>query len=293
MDIRQQSGIQAHKRIEDFRLVLFSDAYAGVFNGDFNENSFKVERELIRLPANPAVYKADHDGNGPLFSILNSIAQQIEYALQKPAPVSMHFYLEAAYLEFQSVVFYLFCQCGRHFGDHIMELEFFPINLDQPGFDLRHVDDIVDQGEQMFSGPENDGEILFLLFIQRTDPLVEEDAGKSDDRVERGPELMTHGGDEHRLETVDLAELVIGFLQFNRPLLNLLFQSGCVIQRFFIETRVFDQKRYRGQNCFQKAQASRRRFLVRSGEYAQDPDALFPAGDKGKGGIETDIRFFA
>src|SRR6185369_3635936 len=201
MDIRQQLGIQAHKRFEDFRLVLFPDADPGVFNGDFNKVSFKVRRGLIHLSANPALYKVDHDGNGSLFSILNSIAQQIEYALQKPAPVSMHFYLEAADVKFQSVVFYLFCQCGRHLGDHIMELEFFPINLDQPGFNLRYVDDIVDQGEQVFSGPENDGEILFLFFIQRSDPLVEDDAGKSDDRVEGGPELMTHGGEERRFET--------------------------------------------------------------------------------------------
>src|SRR6185369_5604096 len=173
-----------------------------------------------------------------------------------------------------------------------MKFKLFRINLDQTGLDLRHIDDVVDEGKQVFSSPENDGKIHFLLIIHGAYPLVEKNAGKSDHRVERGPELMAHAGDEHRLEAVDLPEFAIGFFQFASSFLNLLFESYCMLQRLFIKTRVFDQKRYRGQDGFQKTQASWRRFLVRSGKYTQNTDALSPAGNQWEGGMETDIRLF-
>jgi hypothetical protein len=65
------------------------------------------------------------------------------------------------------------------------------------GLDLRQIQDVVDQGEEVLTGREDVPEVLGLLLVHLAEQAVQEHLGEADDGVEGGPQLVGHVGQEH------------------------------------------------------------------------------------------------
>ena len=62
--------------------------------------------------------------------------------------------------------------------------------------DLRQVEDVVDQGEQVVGRGEDVVQVLLLLLVHLAEQLLLQDLGEADDRVQRRPQLVAHVGQE-------------------------------------------------------------------------------------------------
>ena len=71
-------------------------------------------------------------------------------------------------------------KCGR-LDNQVMEVKLIDGNLHLSRFDLRNIDKIIDQGEQMLAGAQNNGKFFLLFLIQGAEPLLLDDRGKADD----------------------------------------------------------------------------------------------------------------
>ena len=78
-----------------------------------------------------------------------------------------------------------------------------------PGLDLREVEDVVDQGEQVVGGREDVADVLLLLLVQVAEELLAQDLREAHDRVERRPQLVRHVGEELRLVPARRLQLAI------------------------------------------------------------------------------------
>ncbi len=111
------------------------------------------------------------------------------------------------------------------FGQQRIEIELLEIEPDAAGLDLRHVENVVDDVEQILPAAADVAAIFAILVgAERAEHARLHDLGKADDGVERRAQLVAHIGEEFRLGLVGLlgAGLFGGvFLgQFGQPLLR-------------------------------------------------------------------------
>src|SRR5262245_15703803 len=88
------------------------------------------------------------------------------------------------------------------------------VELHPPGLDLREVEDVVDQGEQVTASAEHAVE-RFKVLLERLGVLPQH-LGYADDSVERRAQLVAHVGQELRLMLARLGKLsalVLDFLE--------------------------------------------------------------------------------
>ena len=64
--------------------------------------------------------------------------------------------------------------------------------LHPAGFDLRQVEDVVDQRQQMATRLENVVDVAELLLVQLSEHLLVQDVGESDDGVQGSSKLVRH-----------------------------------------------------------------------------------------------------
>jgi hypothetical protein len=67
----------------------------------------------------------------------------------------------------------------------------------------------------------HEAELLELLGVERAGEALDEDAGETDDRVERGAQLVAHCGEKLGLEAVELAQAGVGGSALGEELLEL------------------------------------------------------------------------
>ncbi len=85
------------------------------------------------------------------------------------------------------------------------------------GFHPRQVQDVIDQGQQMVAaGPDVGGVAAVLVVTDRTVELAGHHLREADDGVQRSPQLMAHGGQEHRFRPVRRQGCVAGPRQLVR-----------------------------------------------------------------------------
>ena len=84
-----------------------------------------------------------------------------------------------------------------------VELEVLEIEADAAGLDLRHVEDVVDDVEQILPAAA-DVAAIFVVFLgaERAEHAGFHDLGEADDGVERRAQLVAHVGEEFRLGLV-------------------------------------------------------------------------------------------
>jgi len=91
------------------------------------------------------------------------------------------------------------------------QIERLIVELHAPGLDLRHVEDVVDHVQQVVPAGHDVVAVLLILFgAERAEHSAAHHLGESDDRVERGAQLMAHVGQELRFGLVGF--LGAGFL---------------------------------------------------------------------------------
>ena len=95
------------------------------------------------------------------------------------------------------------------------------VQLHAPGLDLRQVEDVVDQREQVPPRVQDVGEILRLLVVDLAEHLLGQDFREADDGVERRAQLVRHVGQELALvlaRHLELPALVLDLAEQPRVL---------------------------------------------------------------------------
>ena len=77
----------------------------------------------------------------------------------------------------------------------------------RPGLDLREIENVVDQREQVLRGGLDSREALFLPVGELAVDAVEQQRRVSDERVDRRAQLVRHAREKFRFEPVGLLEL--------------------------------------------------------------------------------------
>ena len=99
------------------------------------------------------------------------------------------------------------------FRQQAVEVELLEIEADAAGLDLRHVENVVDDVEQILAAAADVAAVfVVLLGAERAEHAGLHDLGKADDGVERRAQLVAHIGEEFRLGLVGLlgAGLLLG-----------------------------------------------------------------------------------
>jgi len=85
---------------------------------------------------------------------------------------------------------------GQRVLDGIRQIEVRWFQLHLPRLDLRQIEDVVDEGQQMSSRLQDVLQVFGLLFIDVSEHPLGEHFRESDDSVQRGPQLVGHVGEE-------------------------------------------------------------------------------------------------
>ena len=84
-------------------------------------------------------------------------------------------------------------------ADRLRQIEVRQLQLHPPGFDLRQVEDVVDEGEQVLPGLEDVAQVFRLLLVDLAEHPLGQHLGEADDGVQRRAQLVRHVGQELRL----------------------------------------------------------------------------------------------
>ena len=94
------------------------------------------------------------------------------------------------------------------------------LEIDLAGLDLREVEDVVDQRQQVACRAEDVVEVLGLLLVDLAEQLLAQHLREAADRVQRRPQLVRHVGQELRLVAtggLELAGLLVQLGQRRWP----------------------------------------------------------------------------
>src|SRR5262249_42656429 len=83
---------------------------------------------------------------------------------------------------------------GAHPADDFRHVQRLAVQLQPPGFDLGQVQDVVDQLQQVPAAGEDVVDVALLARVQLAEGPVRQYFRKTDDRVERRPQLVAHVG---------------------------------------------------------------------------------------------------
>ena len=135
---------------------------------------------------------------------LHRVRQQIERDLLEGAAVGAQMQVGR---DFRDQLEVLVLRPGRDdahgIGQQRVELEILEIEADAASLDLRHVEDVVDDVEQILPAAADVAAILAVfLGAERAEHARLHDLGETDDGVERRAQLVAHIGEEFRLGLV-------------------------------------------------------------------------------------------
>ena len=143
--------------------------------------------------------------------------------------------------------------------DHRFDIDDFFLQFHFPGFVAHHVEDVVDDFEEVRTAEIDIGRVADIgLVADRPEDFRFHQIGKPDDRVERGPQLVAHIGEEigfrlarrlglelGGLQLLDgLFELLVAGRQRRGPILHLLFE---VVLASASQSRTLPARRRRRQ----------------------------------------------
>src|SRR5688572_10124163 len=92
------------------------------------------------------------------------------------------------------------------------------------GLDLRDVEKVADQGQQLAARRENDAELLALLGSHGPGHAGEDQIGEADDRVERRAKLVRHRTQKYALHAIRGLRPILGDDQLSGPLEDAVLQ---------------------------------------------------------------------
>ena len=83
--------------------------------------------------------------------------------------------------------------------DQVRQEDRFEVDLHLARLDLRQIENLVDQLEQMAPRVADVTDVLVLSLVELAEHPIEQDIREADDRVQRRPQLVRHAGEELRL----------------------------------------------------------------------------------------------
>ena len=95
------------------------------------------------------------------------------------------------------------------------EVERGVLELHPPGLDLRQVQDLVEQLQEVLAGPVDVAQVLLLPLVDVAEHALQENFGEAEDGVERGAQLVGHARQELRLVPARELELEALLLQLS------------------------------------------------------------------------------
>ena len=99
-------------------------------------------------------------------------------------------------------------QCQRVL-EQLSDIEAPQLELHAAGLDLRQVEDVVDQCQQMVPRRMNVAQVIDLLVVQLAEHFFNKHLGEANDRVKRRAQLVRHVGKELRLVAVGGLDLPV------------------------------------------------------------------------------------
>ncbi len=104
------------------------------------------------------------------------------------------------------------------------------MQLHLASLDLREVEDVVDDAQQVLARGVDVAQELGVLGVDLGLQAVQQDLGEADDRVERRAQLVAHVGQEAALEPVGLADAHVGLGQGAGALVEVVGQGGQLLE---------------------------------------------------------------
>ena len=153
--------------------------------------------------------------------IFDGIAHNIDENLLDPAAVAydlLVLHIDDVHTEAVIMRLDLRPRHGQHPVDELRQAEFLLLQLHFPGFDLAHIQNFIDQGEQVVGGFRD-----FPQTVRHPLPVVKMiggDCGHADNPVHRSAYIVTHAGEEFAFGLVGCIGCIDGLAQ---RLLDLLF----------------------------------------------------------------------
>ena len=103
-----------------------------------------------------------------------------------------------------------------HLLDQTGEIDLFEIEVHLAGLDLRQIEDVVDQAEEMPAGIADLGEVGQKLVLPLVLRGLVQHLAVADDRVQRRPQLVAHAGEEGRFVLARHFELLVEIAELLR-----------------------------------------------------------------------------
>lgn len=163
--------------------LLARDADAGVLDID-------VERIacLAQADRDPAAFGREFGG------VVDQIADDLVERMRIGHEVQVDCPVDA---EFDALALDLVARAAHRLLDDEADRDAGLLQLQLAGFDARHVEDVVDDAEQIAAAlPDIAGIVEIAVAAEAAEQAVFHDLGEADDRVERRPQLMAHIGEE-------------------------------------------------------------------------------------------------
>src|SRR5579862_1775128 len=193
-------GVRLLERFEDDLLFLGRDADAGIADFERDDSRRLAEHRVLRAPA--AHRRSDVKSNAALRGKFERVRQQVLENLLQPLGVGRDGAPEVRIdmdLERKLPRLRLVAEGPRDHVHQIREEYLRGIDRDGARFDLRQVEDVADEVEQVGPCAVNGAGELDLLPGQIAFRVVGKLLAENQDRVERRAQLMRHVGEELRL----------------------------------------------------------------------------------------------
>ncbi len=224
LEFARQAAVDLAERLEQLVHVALRDANSGVADTHLQKMLIVTgwQREAVYWPvaaqnAHLCTRHLTHCEGHPAagFAELHRIGQQVVDNLLGLAPIQFK-HAEVG-LGFQLQLDAL--QCGLLADDQqavaqqFVQIDGFKLQQHHSGFDLGQVEDVIDQRQQVLAAVENVTDVAALGIGHVTDHAVFERLRKADDGVERGAQLVGHGGEKFGLHMAGVFQLDVFLFQ--------------------------------------------------------------------------------
>ena len=207
-------------------LVVEASAWLNAWNSRPSCSSvmpMPVSETAKRTIGRSALEALRHQGQPAVLGELAGVAQNVEQALLELGAVGAHAAEVVRRPDFERVAVLLGQRNDEraHLFEQRHDLDVFEIDVHPAGLDLRQIENVVDQAEQMAAGAFDLLEVGNETFLAEIGRLFLQDLAVADDGVERRAQLVAHIGEELRLVLAgdfEFAALVLDLVEQPRVL---------------------------------------------------------------------------
>ena len=217
LNAADRRGALALERLEDALRERRAHADAGVADAEL------ILRAAVQRPGE--LTDADRD-RAARRGELDRVGQQVEQDLLEARPVAADVlvrHVERVHAQLELLGVHLSADDGLDVVQHLGQADLALLEMEPAALDAAHVQDVVDEREQMAARGEGLGQIVLHPF--GVVDIGDREGGEADDGVHRGADIVAHVEQELPLGAVGRALVLERDLQFA----VLLFQLGLIL----------------------------------------------------------------